>query len=933
MANDVSPSGADRFEFLQATSVAGTFASNSGSTLPHGNLIPDYQTDNVAVAFEHLIATVDSLADSGPGSLRQALLDANASPSATTIRFNFTGTGVHTIALQSPLAEFTTPVILDGSTQPGYDGQPLIELDGSNAGADAIGLRISGGESIVRGLIINRFDGGGIDLTGGSNNLVAGNFVGVNANGAQAQGNGRYGIRVIDSAANQIGGSQPADRNIFSGNNSGGVRIEGMASRQNQIQGNYVGTDATGTLSIPNGSGILCYNAPEIQLGGSQPGQGNVVSGNNWTGISLSGNFCVDAVVQGNLIGVDASGSAPLPNRRYGIQVNGGAREALIGGPHPGAGNVISGNGIPSDRNAPGYGIMLQTIKTVVQGNNIGADATGQRPLGNKASGVYLVSGDQNKLLDNIIVDNGVGIYASDTDDSFTRRNPETNLLISGNFVGADATGKLDLGNRNVGIYVGRDVTALIGGTDSEAGNQVAFNDHDGVQVFTGARAQILGNSIWSNLYQGIRLLAFNPVVNDIGDADTGANGLQNRPELSAVSRVGGVTTIQGVLRSKLNNNYRVEFFATRECDDDGHGEGERFLGLINVVTDDAGDANLTAAFSVAAPRGWQITATATALDTLETSDFSACLALPPLAWDGGGDGVSWSDPANWSPDEAPQADDAVEFPSAGELTVNLGGGVTTVGRLNLGAGSTRQKLNLGGGSLTIGNGSMIGANGVINLQAGTLNTGGMLTLEGGMIEGNGTVNGMVVNNGMIAPGNSPGSIVIQGDYVQMPGGTLDMEIGGLLPGVLHDRLTVTGAATLAGTLNLSRVNQFQASATDLFQIISAGSRTGEFDDITGSRANNGPLVFKANYPANGLNLTVIDATPSFQPATLTVQGDVFQAAMLGAGGQSYIIEASSDLVHWTQIHSGSIANDSLSFTDPQGQGAPARFYRARLQD
>ena len=98
---------------------------------------------------------VTNVNDSGAGSLRQAILNANQHAGLDTIAFNIAGSGVHTIALKSAFPTITDSVVIDGSTQPGYAGKPLIELDGAAAGTGVDGLHISAGYSTVRGLVIN----------------------------------------------------------------------------------------------------------------------------------------------------------------------------------------------------------------------------------------------------------------------------------------------------------------------------------------------------------------------------------------------------------------------------------------------------------------------------------------------------------------------------------------------------------------------------------------------------------------------------------------------------------------------------------------------------------------------------------------------------------------------------------------------------------
>jgi len=127
-----------------------------------------------ALAASHGMAAtliVTNTSASGPGSLQQAILDANATNGLDTIVFQIPGAGVHTITPTNALPSISDSVVIDGTTQPGFAGTPLIELSGASAGATTDGLRLSAGNSTIRGLAINRFGGAGIhvQLPGGTN--------------------------------------------------------------------------------------------------------------------------------------------------------------------------------------------------------------------------------------------------------------------------------------------------------------------------------------------------------------------------------------------------------------------------------------------------------------------------------------------------------------------------------------------------------------------------------------------------------------------------------------------------------------------------------------------------------------------------------------------------------------------------------------------
>ena len=218
--------------------------------------------------------TVTTTADSGAGSLRQAILDSNASPGVLdTIAFNVTGAGcagipaVCTIKPATALDNIIDPVIIDGYTQPGSspntlatgdDAVLLVELDGSLVAGNGIGFTILGNGTTIQGLVINRFTYVGvfIDATGGGTlggHTVRGNFIGTDPSGLIAAGNTTWGI-FLRSPDSLIGGPNPADRNVIGANGINGsfganIRIEGdfgASLSGSAVKGNYIGTNAGG---------------------------------------------------------------------------------------------------------------------------------------------------------------------------------------------------------------------------------------------------------------------------------------------------------------------------------------------------------------------------------------------------------------------------------------------------------------------------------------------------------------------------------------------------------------------------------------------------------------------------------------------------------------------------------------------------------------
>jgi CSLREA domain-containing protein len=317
--------------------------------------------------------TVTNTNDSGAGSLRQAILNANANAGADLINFNIAGSGVQTIAPSSQLPAITESVIIDGYTQSGVSPNTLsigdnavllIELNGIGAGSGD-GLTIQASSSVVRGLVINRFSGNGIVIPSqNGNNVIEGNFIGLNATGTSSLGNTGNGVAInsifSERTYNRVGGTAPASRNVISGNSTNGsAGIFGSAGAQ--IRGNYIGTNASGTLGRRNAHGIIA--GPGVRVGGTAVGAGNVVSGNTFDGIFINAG---PVEVQGNFIGTNATGTGALPNDGQGVLIAGpAASDNTIGGSDFGRGNTIAFNG------QEGVRVLNQGINNAILNNSI----------------------------------------------------------------------------------------------------------------------------------------------------------------------------------------------------------------------------------------------------------------------------------------------------------------------------------------------------------------------------------------------------------------------------------------------------------------------------------------------------------------------------------------------------------------------------------
>jgi CSLREA domain-containing protein len=277
-------------------------------------------------------------------SLRAAIIAANQGTGGHTIAFNIAPGGLQTIRPYAPFSPITRPVLIDGTTQPGFRGTPVIEIDGSLASRNAdpneepSGLNVLTNNAVIQGLVINRWSRSGIWIEGASNR-IEGNFLGTDATGTQARANGT-GITILTGSANVIGGTIPAKRNLISGNTRWGVIID---SASNRVEGNYIGTDVSGSQALGNGvGGVDVFIASSSTVGGFSAEARNVISGNGGPGVRVTGGQFVRVV--SNYIGLAQNGSTPLGNNGDGVVLVGFVRDTLIGGAGPGWGNRIGYN-------------------------------------------------------------------------------------------------------------------------------------------------------------------------------------------------------------------------------------------------------------------------------------------------------------------------------------------------------------------------------------------------------------------------------------------------------------------------------------------------------------------------------------------------------------------------------------------------------------
>lgn len=427
-------------------------------------------------------------------TLCAAIQEANAEPDHDPIKFDIHTSdpgfrpATQTFVISAGPFEVNSPATIDATTQPGYVGQPKIELDGTGR---SYGIMLQGGGTTVRGLAIHGYQGAAIEIAAAGGNTVAGCFLGTNAAGAAADSN-RFGVLVQDSPNNTIGGAGVNEGNVISGNTLNGVKVTGGASVGNRIIGNRIGLDAGGARAIPNRfHGILVdRGASATVIGGGSAGERNLISGNSHHGIAILD--ARDTRILGNHIGVDVTGLLlDLGNQKGGIVVEGASVKTTIGGTGPNDGNVISAN--------VGHAITFLgpgVTEGAVHRNLIGLDVTGASELPNTSDGIRIEEaigiriGDGGELSGNFIIASyqGIGIVlkGATTRDVVIENNHIGYLASPDHVRAANAAGAIWIEG---GV---EDVT--IGGLDVDQWNRV-YGTIAAVGVTT-RRVRFLGNHL-----------------------------------------------------------------------------------------------------------------------------------------------------------------------------------------------------------------------------------------------------------------------------------------------------------------------------------------------------------------------------------------------------------------------------------------------------
>ncbi len=701
-ANDIAADGGSFTSILVKSPTHGTLTFNSNGSFTYvpkkGYTGPDsftYKDDEngqysnvatVTISVNPKTLYVTNTNPTGSGSLFQALTIADTSNSAgaDTILFDIPGTGPFEISLTQSLPAITHATIVNGYSQAGAhqnsstvgDNAVIeIQIDASDLPNGSNGLVLASSGILIEGLSLTRFNDA-ILVQGPGSDAIVGNFVGANPSGTGYGWGNQFGIFITGSAGNTVGGSV-ANRNLISANIQAGLLLENGASA-NRIASNYIGTDITGVNRMSNGTGIALYDSPNNTIGGTTTQGANVISGNNNDGILVSsldnGPGSTNTVIEGNYIGIDASGSIAVGNSNNGVHIVYGAG-TVVGGLSANARNIISGNQA---------GVYLENSATgiLIEGNFIGTDVRGFKALGNQFDGV-LLSGTLNTVggtvakAANLISGNGRNGVS---DGSFAGSIGEN--TIDGNLIGTDSSGTVALPNGANGVDI-NSVGDTIGGTTSAARNVISGNDEYGIRLSGGAQENLVeGNDIGTandgtnalgNTQDGIHIqdsasdntiggtvsgasnviefnggagvavgdnAQFNPILTNsiYSNGDLGinlsGNGNQNLepPALASATNANKKTTVIGSLTGfAASTEYLIQFFSNKTADPSGFGEGQTYLGSLQVTTGASGAASFQIVFSKSIPVGESISATATDPSN-DTSGFAADVTVSSLA-------------------------------------------------------------------------------------------------------------------------------------------------------------------------------------------------------------------------------------------------------------------------------------------------------------
>ena len=434
---------------------------------------------------------VTSTADSGAGSLRAAILAANADAAPPhTITFSIAGTGPFTISLLTALPAISRQMAIDAVGE-AISGAPGVRLArGAVFTAPGLQFAATADGASVWYLSITGFTGHGIDIVSGATSVSVSNcYIGIAPDGVTDAGNSSSGVKVSSTGA--VIGAGAGTRNVISGNGGSGIEVDSGGNGA-VIRSNRIGTNAAGTAAVPNNvvgifgtADISSNGAAGVVVGGTTEGLGNLISGNTQGGVNI--NIGTDFwQVQGNFIGTTADGTAALGNGGDGISVAG--VNHFIGFNDANGQNVISGN--------TNYGINLTpgANDITIRANFIGTNAAGTAGLGAQKIGVFASAGSGCVI--GGTTGNHRNVISGNSQYGIFMYDDESSCIISGNYIGINAAGTAAIAN-DIGVYL--DGTGMVLGGDT-AGERNVISGNTGAGVsFRGSSNKIQGNHIGTN--------------------------------------------------------------------------------------------------------------------------------------------------------------------------------------------------------------------------------------------------------------------------------------------------------------------------------------------------------------------------------------------------------------------------------------------------
>jgi len=371
-----------------------------------------------------------------------------------------------------------------------------------------------------------------IQNPGSTGNEILGNFIGTDLTGNSANGNNEGVVVGWDAAQNVIGGARSpgvcdGPCNLISGNDNNGVLIKLDGTTGNQILGNFVGTNAAGDGSLPNDDGMeISQGAVDTQVGGSGSGEGNLISGNTYTGVFIVNDGTDGTQLLGNLVGTNADGDDALSNY-HGVSIGLGAADTLVGGSEVGEGNLISGN--------TNLGVWIDSPETTgnqVLGNLIGTDISGNTDLPNYI-GVIISTGSTGNQIGNAVSGGGNLISGNEYTGIHMEHLGAPGNTIAGNMIGTNIAGTGAVPNYD-GIVIVEASSNLIGGTEPSAGNLISGNAQTGLFVEGGTLNLVQGNTIGTDITGEVAIpnavkgvfIGFSASHNTFGGSDPGSGNL-----------------------------------------------------------------------------------------------------------------------------------------------------------------------------------------------------------------------------------------------------------------------------------------------------------------------------------------------------------------------------------------------------------------------